>query len=312
MSPVTPPYVVPAPVRPGDTVAVLSASGPTRAESLEQGLELLKGWDVEVDVLATSRTTHPDFDYLAGTDEARTADLTKALTDDRYAAVIAAKGGYGAQRVLEHMDWDAVRAVNPRPRHLVGFSDVTALQEALLCQLGWASWYAAMPATAYFRQDSARESLRRALFAPHEHRVLDLPYAETVVPGVAEGVLIGGCAALLASSIGTDTCVPADGALLFMEDVDEDLANVDGLFTQLRRSGYLDGVRGVLLGTFNDLDKDYDDAGLRRLAADRFGGLGVPVITGVDVGHGGPLQALPIGQRARLDTASRRLELLGD
>lgn len=296
--------VVPRPLQVGDRVAVTAASGPPEAERLERGVQVLRGWGLEVDILPSCSAPAEPFDYLAGADAQRARDLEQALTDPAYAAVVLAKGGYGAQRTLEHLDWRAVQAARPAPRHVVGFSDVTALQEAVLCRLGWTSLYAAMPATWYLQQERAAESLRAQLFTPDSARLLTFADGDPIVPGTAEGVVLGGCATLLSSSLGTDCSIPAAGSILFLEDVDEELFRLDRVFTQLRRAGYLEGVKAVLTGTFDECGAPAD---VRCLIVDRFGDLGVPVLAGADIGHGIALQALPIGQRARLDVDARTL-----
>ncbi|YAL82271.1 S66 peptidase family protein [Dermacoccaceae bacterium W4C1] len=291
--------VRPSPLRPGDTVAVLSASGPPAAARLQEGLAVLQEWGLKVDLLPSATAQAQPFDYLAGPDEVRAADTTAALTEDRYAAAFYARGGYGAQRTLELLDWAAIAAVGARPRHVIGFSDVTALSEGVLRHLGWASLYAAMPATWYFTQDRARRSLHAQLFTPGEATRITFPDADPLVPGVARGRVLGGCATLLSSSIGSNTAVRPDGDLVFLEDVDEDLFRLDRVFTQLRRSGYLEGATGIITGTFDGCG---EPALVRRLLQDRFADLGVPVLAGADVGHGIALQALPIGVVATLDT----------
>lgn len=303
-----PSYVIPPPVRAGDRVAVLSPSGPPVPERLEQGLIALKEWGVEPVVLESARSeSAPPFDYLAGDDALRARDLEHALTENAYAAVLLARGGYGAQRALELVDWSAIAKAAPKPRHVVGFSDATAVLKGVARHLGWASMYGPMVATWYFAQDTAQEGLRRQLMEPDTVRGLDFPDGHTIVDGVAEGVLMGGCATLVSSCIGTDTDVPARDSILFLEDVGEPSYRLDRCLTQLRRSGYLDGIRAVLLGTFEDCGPAED---VRALLADRFGDLGVPVLAGADIGHGVALQTLPIGRRARLDVSARRLDLL--
>ncbi|MDF8263260.1 S66 peptidase family protein [Luteipulveratus flavus] len=305
--PATSAYVVPPALRPGSRVAVMAFSGRIVQDQLEKGLAVLRGWDLEPVVLESARSVHPTLGYLGGTDELRARDLEAALTDPAYDAVLLGRGGYGAQRALDLVDWSAVAAAGPRPRHVVGFSDATALQEALLHHLGWTSLYGPMVATWYFEQERAQQSLRQLLLAPDDVTGIDLPDAVPLVDGTAQGVVLGGCATLLSSSIGTATSVPARDAILFLEDVDEDPFRLDRVFTQLRRSGYLDGVRGVLTGTFDGCG---EPEAVREVLRDRFGDLGVPVLTGADIGHGVALQTLPIGRPARLDTYTRRLDLL--
>ena len=296
----TPPALVP-----GDRVAVVALSGGPGAEALELGLGALRSAGLEPEVFPSARSTGP-FPYLAAEDHVRAADLTKALADPGYAAVICARGGYGVQRALELVDWAAIGT--PAPRAVVGFSDVTALHEAVRANLRWTTVYGPVVSSEMFRIGaSSFDGLIRLLTRPNEVTELVFPSAKALVPGVAEGVTIGGTPALLATSLGTPTSVPARGGILFLEDVNEQVYRLDRLLTQLRRSGYLDGVAGILCGTWHECEPADQ---IEALLADRLGDLGVPVMVGADIGHGVLMQSLPLGVRARLDAESGRLVLL--
>ena len=247
------------------------------------------------------------YDYLAGDDALRGADLTRALADPAYTAVFCAAGGCGMQRTLERIDWAAIDA--SAPKVVVGYSDVTALLEAIAVKLGWVSLFGPMPACDGFYQGPGRydfDALARLLFALSTVRELVFPGFRTVVPGVAEGMTLGGTATLLAASIGTDTSLPARGAILFLEDVDELPFRLDRVLTQLRRSSYSDGVAGILLGTFTECG---DPEHIRRMLDERLGDLGVPGLAGADIGHGIHMQTYPIGVQARLDATAGTLTL---
>lgn len=187
-----------------------------------------------------------------------------------------ARGGYGAQRTLEGVDFASLGT--PTPRVLVGYSDVTALIEAVSVHLGWVSLFGPMPVSDDFTPGSyAFDSLARTLFTPAETTLLTFPAARTLVGGTAEGVTLGGTASLLCSSLATPTSRPARGGILFLEDVDEEPYRLDRILTQLRRSGYLDGVAGILCGTFTGCG---DPAEIDALLIDRLGDLGAPVLAG--------------------------------
>ncbi|WP_377273542.1 LD-carboxypeptidase [Peterkaempfera sp. SMS 1(5)a] len=298
-----PAFVRPPALRRGDRVAVTAASGPPNQDNLERGLEALRGLGLVPDVLASARAGG---DYLAGDDAQRARDLTTALTDPAYSAVFLACGGYGAQRTLELVDWDAVGS--PRPRTVLGFSDVTALCEALAVKLGWSSLFAPMPAISGFEPGRPGfDRLARLLLHPKEVTELVFPDAKALVPGTAEGFTLGGTATLLACSVGTPTSLPARGGILLLEDVDEKLFRLDRFLTQLRRSGYLDGVAGIVCGTFTDCGEREQ---VEELLRERLGGLGVPVLAGADIGHGVEMQTFPIGVRARLDADAGVLHFL--
>ncbi|MBW8806274.1 MAG: LD-carboxypeptidase [Catenulisporales bacterium] len=291
----------PAGLKPGDTVAVLCASSPVASQDhLESGLRAMESVGLKPKVLGTARDGGSVYGYLAGSDAERAADLTHALNDPQYAGVFLACGGYGAQRTLELMDWERVDSAAPKV--VVGYSDVTALLEAIAVKLGWVSLFGPMVACSGFWQGADEYGFRelmRLLYTPADVKQLTFPDARAVVSGAAEGLTLGGTASLLAASFGTDTSYPARDAILFLEDVDEYPFLLDRILTQIRRvEGYLDGVRGIVLGTFTECG---DPELIDRLLVDRFGDLGVPVLAGANIGHNCGMQTYPIGVSARLD-----------
>lgn len=299
-------FAQPRPLRLGDRLAVIVSSSPCNQTKLVDGVAALESRGFVVDVLDSARASGTEYDYLAGDDALRAADLTRALSDPSYAGIFFAGGGYGAQRTLELVSWSGIPASPPKV--VVGYSDVTALLEAIAVKLGWGSFYGPMVACDDFHlgQGSyAFTELMTMVTAPPTELVF--PDARTIVPGVAEGVTLGGCATLLAASLGTETSLPASGAILFLEDVDELLFRLDRILTQLRRSTYTSGVAGILLGTFTECGDPRD---VERLLVDRFSDLGVPVLAGADIGHNIPTQTYPIGVPARLDATSGVLTLL--
>lgn len=125
----------PARLAPGARVAVVAPSGPVVEERLAAGLDILRGWDLDPVVAPHVLDRHPEFTYLAGTDADRAADFQAAWCDPDVAAVLCARGGYGVQRMVDLLDWDAIRAAGPKV--LLGFSDITALHEAFADRAGW-------------------------------------------------------------------------------------------------------------------------------------------------------------------------------
>lgn len=296
-------------LKPGDAVAVLCASSPVSSqEKLESGVRALESIGLKPEVFGTARDAGSQYEYLAGTDVERAADLTCALADPKYAAVFLACGGYGVQRTLELMDWDLIDATAPKV--VIGYSDVTALLEAVAAKLGWVSLFGPMVACSGFWQGPDEfdfKELIKLLYQPSTVTRLAFPGSRALVPGVAEGLTLGGTASLLAAGFGTDTSYPARDAILFLEDVDELPYRLDRIFTQLRRASYLDGVRGVILGTFTECGEPGD---VEMLLAERFGDLGVPVLTGANIGHNCEMQTYPVGVRARLDADAGTLTFL--
>ncbi|NJC74064.1 LD-carboxypeptidase [Planosporangium thailandense] len=295
----------PPALRPGDRVAVLTLSSPADQERLPLGLEALRFAGLEPVVYQSSYDLGSVHHYLAGSDELRAAELRSALLDDSIAGIIFACGGYGAQRTLEAMDWSGLERVPPKV--LSGYSDVTAILEAVAVKLGWSSLMSAMVSCGEFAESYTFSSMLRCLMWPERVRELRYDEAVTVVGGTAQGVTLGGNLTLLAASVGTDTCLPARGGILLIEDEQEEDYRVDRMITQLRRSGYLDGVAGVIAGTWDNCGTVEQ---IHPVLVDRLSDLGVPVIAWANVGHGGHFQSFPIGVRAELDADARTLRLL--
>ncbi|CAL9580282.1 putative murein peptide carboxypeptidase [Streptomyces sp. enrichment culture] len=308
-SPVPPPLAPltrPGRLRPGARVAVVAPSGPVPEERLAAGLDLLRGWDLDPVALPHALDRHPAFRYLAGTDEDRARDFQAAWCDPDVDAVVSARGGYGAQRTVDLLDWDAMRAAGPKV--FVGFSDATALHEAFALRMGLATLHGPMAGAAAFLKDAAtQQSLRATLMEPEAVRVLGAGTARPLVPGRARGVTVGGCLSLLASALGTpDGRASLRGGLLLLEDVGEEPYRIDRMLTQLLRAGLLDGVAGVALGSWEECGP-YE--AVRAVLLDRLGGLGVPVVEELGFGHGTPALTVPLGVPAVLDADAGTLTL---
>lgn len=289
---------------PGDTVAVVAPSGPVPVERLEGGLAVLRSWGLEVREMPGVRTRLAATGYLAGADAARAADLMTAWTDPGVAAVVAARGGYGAQRIVELLDWEALAAAGPKI--LLGFSDVTALHQAFAKRLGVATVHGPVVTSLGAGDAESRDHLQRLLFSPDTALALSREPVSTVVGGRGEGPLVGGNLTVLAAEVGTPTCLAAAGCIAVLEDVGEDPYRVDRLLTQLLRSGWFDRVHGIALGRFRGCGTEHQ---LRRLAEDRLAPLGVPLVLGLPVGHGEPNLAVPFGVPAVLDADAGTLTL---
>ena len=297
--------VRPSRLAPGARVAVVAPSGPIVEERLQAGLDLLRGWDLDPVAAPHVLDRDPGLGYLAGTDADRAADLQRAWCDPSVDAVLCARGGYGAQRVVDLLDWDAMRAAGPKV--FIGFSDSTTLHEAFAVRLGLVTLYGPVAAGADFVKNArTQEHLRATLFAPETVRTLTSP-GTALAPGRARGVTLGGCLSLLATGYGTPhTRAGARGGLLLIEDVAEPPYAVDRALTQLLRTGWLDGVAGVGLGSW-DRCGAYEE--LRPVLADRLGGLGVPVVEELGFGHCEGAVTVPFGVSAVLDADAGTLTL---
>ncbi|GAA2383304.1 LD-carboxypeptidase [Streptomyces coeruleofuscus] len=300
------PLLRPPRLVPGARVAVVAPSGPVPEERLQAGLDVLRGWDLDPVVAPHVLGRHREFAYLAGTDAQRAADLQNAWCDPAVAAVLCARGGYGAQRMADLLDWEAMRAAGPKV--FAGFSDITVLHQAFATRLGLATLHG--PAAAgvdFIKNARAQEHLRATLFEPESVRTVTAlpPGGSALVPGRARGVTLGGCLSLLASDLGTPHALAgARGGLLLIEDVGESPYRVDRYLTQLLRTGWLDGVAGIVLGSWAACGP-YEE--LRAVLADRLGNLGVPVVEEFGFGHREGALTIPLGVPAELDASTGTL-----
>lgn len=288
-------------LRPGDRVRLVSpASRPDRA-SVDEYVKVLEGWGLRAEVAPHA---FDEWGYMAGSDADRLDDLNEAFRDPGVRAIVTTRGGAGAYRIADQIDFAAACA-DPKP--LVGFSDITYLHLSLLrrCQLGGIH--------GCLVGSTARASVRQLLMTADPivlRRVPGAVSSAVEMPGRARGRLIGGNLASLATSVGVRLPSMA-GTVLFLEDQRVvGLGTIDRQLTQLIASGTLDGIVGVALGSFEGF-RGYADRGwtLADVIADRLGQLGVPVLGGLYAGHdlSGPngaadQMALPVGSLATLDT----------
>ncbi|MEO3974569.1 LD-carboxypeptidase [Streptomyces sp. CAU 1734] len=300
------PLVRPRRLRPGARVAIVAPSGPVPDDRLDEGLEILRSWELDPVVMPHVRGRHTRFGYLAAHDGDRARDLTAAWCDPSVSAVICARGGYGAQRMVDRLDWTAIRAAGPKV--FVGYSDVTALHEAFAARAGLVTLHGPMIGALTFLKDGAtRESLRATLLEPESVLTLGAATARAMVPGRARGITLGGCASMLAADLSSPAArVSARGGLLLLEDVGEQDYRLDRILTQLLRSGLLEGVTGVALGSWAECGP-YEE--VREVLRDRLGGLGVPVVEELGFGHGETNLTMPLGVPAVLDADAGTLTL---
>lgn len=298
------PLTRPRRLREGDRVAVVSPSGPVPQDRLDAGCEILRRWGLDVTLAPHVTDVHAGLGYLAGADEDRAADLQEAWLDPSVAGVLCARGGYGVQRMVDLLDWSSMRAATPKI--FCGYSDITALHEAFATQLGVVTLHAPMVGAWSFIEDGrTAERLRDTLFEPESTLALTSPTAETLVPGVAHGVTLGGCLCLLAADVGAPTArAGAAGGIVLLEDLEEDRYRLDRMFTQLLRAGWFEGCAGIALGSWLDCE-----VGVRELALDRLGGLGVPIVWELGFGHCASTLTVPLGVPATLDADAGTLTL---
>ncbi|HEX5580312.1 MAG TPA: LD-carboxypeptidase [Gemmatimonadaceae bacterium] len=299
MSPVA--LLRPPPLTPGARVALVAPAGPLRGpEDVERGVAHVRGfgWEAVVGDHVLRREG-----YLAGADEERLADLNGALADDTIDGIWCLRGGYGAMRLLPHLDLASLRR---RPKALLGYSDITALHAAVGLEAGLVSFHA--PVARGELPPFAARSLHAAVTGAADPCGA-APEARVLRPGRAEGRLVGGNLALVAALAGTPWFPRLDGAILVLEDVGEAAYRVDRMLRQLLLGGALGGVRGLVFGHFTERPDEGDDDArpLDDVLAEVADELGVPCIAGVPMGHVDEQWTLPLGAWAALDADERCL-----
>jgi muramoyltetrapeptide carboxypeptidase len=285
---------------PGGRIAVVAASGPSERARIEEAAHRIEQRGHRVTIAAN--VDHRHNGYLAGPDEERLAELNHYLRSSDHDAIFFARGGYGAMRILDRIDFDALRR-NPRP--VVGFSDVTAIHQAIAvrCRLG--SFHGPMLNLDFFNglSPEIEEWLWSMLAgdAPLTHRFAP---EQIVCEGEAEGILFGGCLSLTTSLTGTPFDFWIDDGIWFFEDVDEPLYRVDRMLTHLRLSGRLKKIRGVLIGKLKGCGSE---AEMRALLLEFFDSHRIPVVRDLPFGHHGNNLVMPIGAAVRLSTRDHTL-----
>jgi muramoyltetrapeptide carboxypeptidase len=286
----------PPALAPGARVALVAPAGPLRgAADLERAVENARrlGWEPVPSGHALDRRG-----YFAGHDADRLADLNAALADDAVDGVWCLRGGYGAMRLLDRVDYDALRR---HPKPVVGYSDITALHAAIGRQAGVTTFHG--PTARAVLSPFSRDSLVRAVSHATDPCGGDRTSARTLRRGRARGVLVGGNLALLAALAGTPYAPNYEGAILVLEDVNEAVYRVDRMLRQLLLAGALRGLRGIAFGHCTDCPPESDDGAraLDEVVAELADTLAVPCAIGLPVGHVDDQWTVPLGAVAELD-----------
>ena len=288
----------------GDTVAVVAPSSPFDVASFDRGVAWLRErYRVKVSDHVMARQG-----YLAGDDARRAAELSDAMTDPEVKAIVAARGGYGAMRILDALPWAAFAA---SPRWMVGFSDVTALHAC-----AWAHGVASVHgsnATGLGHADVHADvgpAWLRAIEGPHDGvawaglEVLHRAHAE------AEGRLVGGNLSLVVAMAAGGRLVLPAGCVLALEDVTERPYRIDRMLTALRLGGHLQRASAIVFGSFDQCDPGPDGVTVRDVLVDATRDLGIPVVAAAPFGHASPNKAFVLGSMAQVsagDAASVRM-----
>ncbi len=298
----------------GMTLGVVAPSGPVPERSTARrgvmGLERL-GFRVVL-----GRHALDSRGYIAGEDGDRAEDLLAMLERDDVDGVICLRGGYGAIRTAMAIDLQRLRQLRDGPvKPFVGYSDITVLHALLGRELEWTTFYGPMASSFAKPTEYTLVAFRSALMEVEPFDVLpdpDDPYVETLVPGMVEAPLAGGCLSLVVSLLGTPWEIDLAGKIFFFEDVGEAPYRVDRMLAQLIAARKLQKCAGIVAGEHVDCAPSgpNNSLGLEQVFDDLLRPLGVPTLYHLPVGHGRHHATLPLGARAALDATNRRLRIL--
>lgn len=301
--------IKPARLEKGQTIGIVGPASPMIQERLTKGIEYVKqkGYKVK-----TGKHVNKVYGYLAGNDSERAEDINEMFSDPDVHAVFCTRGGYGTPRIIEKINYDLIKS---NPKIFVGFSDITALQLALFAKTEIVTFSGPMVAVEMAKGiDKFTESnFWRMLTRPERRDFSDgIESFECLKEGCSEGRFLGGCLALICSLVGSKYLPDFNDAILFIEDVGEEPYQIDRRLMQLKLSGVLSKINGMVLGQLDDCftDKPEPSLSLEQIIEDITADLDIPILAGLPYGHVDVKHTIPIGARVRLDASNKKLTMI--
>lgn len=298
--------VKPPALRAGDTVGIIAPASNIREEDLRAGCEALRRAGYRP--FYFDSILDQDL-YFAGSADRRRRELENMFEREDVRAIVCARGGYGANYLLDKLDLKTIRR---HSKIFVGYSDITSLLTYVLDSANLVTFHGPMAAKDWAHEDGVDfASWHQAVSAASAWDVALGAGARALVEGEAEGMLYGGCLSLLAASLGTPYEIKTGGTILFLEDVAAKPFQVDRMLMQLKLGGHFDRVRGIVFGEMLDCVQTANQGyTLEEVILRIVGGLGVPVAFGVRSGHVTSRNiTLPFGVKARLTTSNKQVRL---
>ncbi|MBL8060007.1 MAG: LD-carboxypeptidase [Chthonomonas sp.] len=301
-------------LKPGDTVGIVSPAGftsdPLDIDIVRENLGKL-GLKIKVGQNALER-----YGPLAGTDQQRADDFNRMVNDPSVQGICCLRGGYGTTRILHLVDYASFRA---HPKVVWGFSDITGLLNALTKKTGVITFHAPTAASNWGEYDLA--SMKSIILEADYGTALPdyvgdpVPEAVTLIPGTAQGRLVGGNLSLLSAVGGSQFAPDTEGAMVFIEEVGEEPYRVDRMLTQLLLAGAFKRAKGIIFGGMRLRSNqapsaDPKDWTMLDVLRDRALAIGLPAFTGFPAGHIADQVVMPIGVRVEMDAVTRTLRLL--
>lgn len=300
----------PKALKKGDTIGITATSSPTTEEKVRAAKTRLEEMGFRVKLAESCFSKHG---YLAGNDQLRADNLNEMFADQGIDGIICLRGGYGAPKILDKVDFQLIKA---NPKVFMGYSDITALHMAMNQISGLVTFHGPMAASdiAGGLDDFSRYEFLKAITEPQPMGLIPNPEntkVETLVEGRAEGVIIGGNLALISATMGTPYEINTKGKIILLEEIGEEPYSVDRMLTQMALAGKFDDAVGIILGDWNDCQpkKHNESLSLMEVFQEIILPYGKPTIFNLKAGHCDPKVTIPFGVRGVLDATTGSLEI---
>lgn len=277
-----------------DTVGIIAPASAIHYDAIKKAIEILSSWGLKILLSENIKESHFQF---AGDDEKRLHSFQKMLDDPEIKCILCARGGYGMSRIIDHVDTNQLLKY---PKWIIGFSDITILHSALL-KMNISSIHG--PMAINFQEKDSEASLHRL-----KSYLFSGEYPEIVFtnnnnkPGSATGTLAGGNLTMIVNSLGTSTELDFRNKILFLEEIDEELYRIDRMVVQLKRSGVLNSLKGLIVGHFTNVGKSKNHFGqtVEEIFLNHTSALSYPVCFNGPFGHEMPNFPLIVGETIHL------------
>lgn len=313
-----PQQLKPSRLKPGSMVGIVSPAGATFVqEELDVVQDAVRGLGL-VPKLAPHVLDR--YGYLAGKDRDRAADINQFFADPQIAAILPVRGDWGCSRILPYLDYELI---GRHPKIIVGFSDITALILGITARTNLVTFHGPHGLTAW--KPTQTEYFCRVLFAGERvefqnskdtddaDRLMQVKYRiRTITPGKARGRLIGGNLSVLSGIVGSPYLPDMSGAILFLEDINENIYRLDRLMTHLKLAGVFDRLAGFIFGQCPSCspDADYGSLTLEEVVWNHIEPLGIPAWYGAAIGHIDTIVTLPMGLEVEVDASTGKIKML--
>ena len=293
--------IYPDKISAGAVIGLVSPSSAVSRETLETCVKSIKRMGFTVRL--SDNICDDVGGYMAGDEKTRAQWINDMFADPEVDAILCVRGGDGGNRVVPYIDLDIVRN---NPKIFVGYSDITSFHLLFNQECDLITFHGPMAASNIMSSFDPETKLAffSCLNAEDTYRYIPPKGFDikTVRAGKASGQLTGGNLTVLCASIGTPYQIDTDGKILFIEEIDTHIGNMDRFVFQLKNAGLLDKVKGILLGQFTECRNEKEDYDITQVILDATEGLDIPIMSSIQSGHGSPMITLPMGAVCEMNT----------